>query len=272
MIADDTASLCRILPIASGSTGNCMLVELEGRRILIDLGVTAKRLTSTLNANGLSCQDIEAVLVTHTHTDHVKGLDACMAKITAPLYMSGTSKDMLICQRAEPIPYYREIEIIPGVNVTAFRTSHDCLGSVGFRIQVGSTILGYATDLGVITEDIMDLLSGADIIVIEANHDEEMLRYGTYPVFLKKRILSEHGHLSNSACADAVARFADMGTKHFFLAHLSQENNRPELALDCVRKATAGLEITIDVLPVYGETMITVNLRKTGNQGAVEWN
>ena len=247
-----------ILPIASGSTGNCMLVELEGHRILIDLGVTAKMLSSALSANGLSWQDIEAVLVTHTHTDHVKGLDVCMKRIAAPLYMSGTSRDMLPCERAEPIPYWRETEIIPGVRVTAFRTSHDCLGSVGFRIESGSTVLGYATDLGVITEDIMELLSGADAIVIEANHDEEILRYGRYPVFLKKRILSDHGHLSNDACAEAVARFAEKGTKHFFLAHLSQENNRPDAALDCVRKATAGMDVSIDVLPVYGEKMLTV--------------
>ena len=181
-------------------------------------------------------------------------LDACMDKIAAPLYMSGTSKDMLVCQRAEPIPYYRENEMIPGVKVTAFRTSHDCLGSVGFRIQVGNTVLGYATDLGIITEDIMELLSGADVVVIEANHDEEMLRYGMYPVFLK------NGHLSNDACAEAVAQLADRGTKHFFLAHLSQENNRPDLALECVQKATAGMDVTIEVLPVFGEEMMAVPL------------
>ena len=260
MKTSDTSGLCRILPIASGSTGNCMLVELVGRKILIDLGVTAKRLTSALNANGLSWQDIEAVLVTHTHTDHIKGLDACMDKIAAPLYMSGTSKDMLVCQRAEPIPYYRETEIIPGVKVTAFRTSHDCLGSVGFRIKVGNTVLGYATDLGMITEDIMEILSGADVVAIEANHDEEMLRYGRYPIFLKKRILSDHGHLSNDACAEAVALLAERGTKHFFLAHLSQENNRPDLALDCVQKATAGMDVSIEVLPVFDEKMVTVEI------------
>ena len=248
----------RILPIASGSTGNSMLVELEGRRILIDLGVTAKRLSSALAANGLSFRDIEAVLVTHTHTDHVKGLDACMKKIAAPLYMSGTSMDRLACERAETVPYYRETEIVRGVKVTAFRTSHDCLGSVGFRIQAGRTVLGYATDLGVVTEDIMALLAGADVIVIEANHDEEMLWSGPYPVFLKKRILSDHGHLSNDACAEAVARLAEQGTKRFFLAHLSQENNRPELALECVRKAAAGMDVTVEALPVYGEEMVSV--------------
>ena len=200
------------------------------------------------------------MLVTHTLTDHIKGLDVCMKRIAAPLYMSGTSRDVLLCERANPIPYWRETEIIPGVKVTAFRTSHDCLGSVGFRIETGCSVLGYATDLGVITEDIMELLSGADAIVIESNHDEEMLRYGRYPVFLKKRILSDHGHLSNDACAEAVARFAEKGTKHFFLAHLSQENNRPDAALDCVRKATAGMDVTIKVLPVYGEEIITGEL------------
>lgn len=249
-----------ILPIASGSTGNCMMVELEGHRILIDLGVTARMLTSALAANGLSCEDIEAVLVTHTHTDHVKGLDVCMKRITAPLYMSGTSKDTLRCERAEPLSYWRRTEILPGVAVTAFRTSHDCLGSVGFRIETGSAVLGYATDLGVMTEEIMELLYGADAIVIEANHDEEMLLSGRYPFFLKKRILSDHGHLSNNACAEAVARCAEKGTKRFFLAHLSQENNRPEAALDCVQKATAGMDAAIEVLPVYGEQMITVAL------------
>jgi phosphoribosyl 1,2-cyclic phosphodiesterase len=105
----------------------------------------------------------------------------------------------------------------------------------------------------------MDLLSGADVIVIEANHDEEMLRYGRYPIFLKKRILSDHGHLSNDACGEAVARLAERGTRHFFLAHLSQENNRPELALDNAVKATAGMNVSISVLPVYGGRIMEID-------------
>lgn len=244
--------MLKILPVASGSTGNCMLVEIDDRHIIIDLGVTAKLLSGALTVNGYSWNDIDAVLITHTHSDHVKGLEVCMKRINAPIFMSHTSKDTLMLDQASALTYYHRTEILPGLWVTAIRTSHDCPGSIGFKIETKYSCLGYITDLGVIPENTMDLLSGSDCIVIESNHDEEMLRYGRYPAFLKKRILSEQGHLSNDSCAEAVARFANNGIRHFFLAHLSKENNRPELALDCAMKATAGMDVHIDVLPVYG--------------------
>lgn len=250
--------MIRILPVASGSTGNCMLVEIDGHRILIDLGVTAKKLCSALKANQLAFGDVEAVLITHTHSDHIKGLDVCMRKITAPLYMSSISKETLANDRASVLHYDMETEIVPGVKVTAIRTSHDCPGSMGFKITSDQSSLGYITDLGEIPDSTIELLYGADAVVIEANHDEAMLMSGRYPAYLKKRILSDHGHLSNEACAGAVARIAEKGTKHFFLAHLSQENNRPSLALECVRNVISGMDIEIDVLPVYGEEMISV--------------
>ncbi len=250
--------MLRILPIASGSTGNCMLVEIDGRRILIDLGITASMLQELLTANGYSWQDIDAVLITHTHTDHIKGLAACMKRISSPIFMSHTSRDTLMLERAEALIYGARTEILPELWVTAIRTSHDCIGSIGFKIESEETCFGYLTDLGYIPESTMELLFGADCIVIESNHDEEMLRYGRYPAFLKKRILSEQGHLSNDACAEAVARFADRGTKHFLLAHLSQENNRPELALASAEKAAAGMDVHIEVLPAYGDRMIVI--------------
>ncbi len=250
--------MLRLLPVASGSTGNCMLAEIDEKRILIDLGVTASMLHSALSSNGYDWQDIDAVLITHTHSDHIKGLDVCMKRIAAPIFMSRTSKDKLMMERAVPLAYAARTEILPGLWITAIRTSHDCPGSVGFKIETDSTRFGYITDLGEVPETTMDLLSGSDCIVIESNHDEEMLRYGRYPAFLKKRILSEQGHLSNEACAEAVARFAERGTRHFFLAHLSRENNRPALALDCTVKATAGMDVHVEVLPVYGEKMIVI--------------
>ena len=250
--------MLKILPVASGSTGNCMLVEIDGRRILIDLGVTASMLFSSLSANGYTWNDVDAVLITHTHSDHIKGLEVCMKKIAAPFFMSHTSKDRLMLEHATALSYSVRTAILPGVWVTAIRTSHDCPGSIGFKIETEKNRFGYITDLGFIPESTMDLLAGSDCIVIESNHDEEMLRYGSYPIYLKRRILSEQGHLSNEACSEAIAWFAERGTKCFFLAHLSRENNQPELALDSARKAAAGMNIRIEALPVYGESVITI--------------
>ena len=250
--------MIQLLPIASGSTGNCMLVDFSGRRILIDLGVTAKALTAALNSNGYSFEDIDAVLITHSHSDHVKGLHVCMKRISAPVFTSAATRDTLMLDRALALSYTERTEILPGIHVTAIPTSHDCPGSLGFLLESGAHRRGYLTDLGFIPESTMALLFGCDCIVIESNHDEEMLRYGRYPIYLKRRILSAHGHLSNADAAAAIARFAEHGTKHFFLAHLSQENNRPSLALDCACKATDGMEVEIGILPVSGTEILTI--------------
>ncbi|MDO5458927.1 MAG: MBL fold metallo-hydrolase [Eubacteriales bacterium] len=249
----------KILPIASGSTGNSMLLDLDGRRLLIDLGVSASILKQALTENGYGFDAIDAVLITHTHSDHVKGLAVCMKRIAAPIFMSGSSRDRLMMERAKPLLYSARTEILPGLWVTAIPTSHDCPGSVGFKIETEDVCVGYLTDLGCIPESTMDLLYGAGCIVIESNHDEEMLRYGSYPAYLKRRILSDQGHLSNVSCAEAIARFAEKGTRRFFLAHLSQENNRPELALDSAVKATAGMNVSISVLPVYGGRIMEID-------------
>ena len=250
--------MLRILPVASGSTGNCMLLEIDGRHLVIDLGVSASMLRSAMSANGLAWEDVDAVLITHTHSDHVRGLGVCMKRIHAPIFMSHTSKNTLMLENATALNYSARTEILPDLWVTAIPTSHDCPGSIGFLIETANTRFGYLTDLGVIPEGVTELFSGCDCIVLESNHDEEMLRYGPYPAYLKRRILSEHGHLSNEACAEALAQFAETGTGCFFLAHLSQENNRPFLALESARKATAGRNVELEVLPVWGERMITV--------------
>ncbi len=253
--------MLKILPVASGSTGNSMLVELDGKRVLIDLGVTASRLFSALSSNDYGWEDIDAVLITHTHTDHIKGLQVCLKRITAPVFMSSTSKNTLMLDRAMALQYEEKTEILPGLWVTTIQTSHDCPGSIGFKIETKSTCFGYITDLGIIPNSTKELLYGSDCIVIESNYDEEMLRLGPYPIYLKRRILSERGHLSNTACAEAVIQFAEKGTKFFFLAHLSQENNRPELALSRVREAVVGENVHIEVLPVSGNHMIEIKKR-----------
>ena len=213
--------MLKILPIASGSTGNSMLVDIGGRKIVIDLGVTAKMIGTAMAAHDYTWSDIDAVLITHTHSDHVKGMDVCLKRIEAPVYMSQTSKDTLMLERAMPLAYAMRTEIMSGLWITAIRTSHDCPGSVGFKIETENTCLGYITDLGIIPDTTMELLS-------------------------------------DDQCAEAVSRFADRGTRHFLLAHLSQENNLPELALDSAQKASAGMNVHIEVLPVYGDGLIVI--------------
>ena len=250
--------MIKILPIASGSTGNCMLLDFGGQRVMIDLGVTAKAVRTALCLNGYVWDDIDAVLITHTHIDHVKGLEVCLKRVHAPVFMSAVSRDKLLPERAEVLPYTGRTEILPGLWVTPVRTSHDCPGSIGFLIETADVRVGYVTDLGVMPESTLELLKGADCVVIESNHNEEMLRYGPYPVYLKKRILSDHGHLSNEAASAAVAWLAERGTRHFLLAHLSRENNRPEIALAGALQATAGMDVDIRVLPVCGTEMFVI--------------
>lgn len=249
--------MIRIIPIASGSGGNCLYADLDGKRLLIDLGASARAVTAALRANSLTWSDIDLLLLTHTHTDHTKGMDGCLKKTAAPLYMSSASKATLVCARAQELPYNIRTELLPGLRVTAFRTSHDCIGSVGYLLETEHTRFGYATDLGVLTEEIKSLLAGADCIVLESNHDTDMLRQGPYPVSLKRRILSENGHLSNEDCCEGLRCFAAAGTKHFLLAHLSRENNTPDLALAYAEMTLAGTGADVSALPVSGSEMIT---------------
>ena len=156
----------------------------------------------------------------------------------------------------EAEPYLRVIPVnepfeIGGVSVTAFHTPHDTDESVGYRVE-GGGVFALATDMGHVTEEVFDALSGADTVLIESNHDEEMLRYGPYPVYLKRRILSDSGHLSNACCADLARKLALGGTRQIILGHLSRENNSPAIAMSAARESTAGLPVELYCAPVYG--------------------
>jgi phosphoribosyl 1,2-cyclic phosphodiesterase len=163
--------------------------------------------------------------------------------------MSEISCAKLFAYSPTVLPPGRPLEITDGIRTTAFETSHDCPGSIGFRIDYPGGSFGYATDLGCVTDQIREKLTGVDSLVLEANHDVEMLRNGPYPYVLKRRILSENGHLSNEACAEAAAFFAGNGTEKIFLAHLSRENNVPVIAAETVNKALGGLPVKVRTLP-----------------------
>ncbi|MCE5234608.1 MAG: MBL fold metallo-hydrolase [Clostridiaceae bacterium] len=245
-------------PLFSGSSGNASLVEAGGVRILIDAGVTGSALTRALGGIGVEPKSVDALLITHEHSDHVSGAGVFSRKYDVPVYANrGTWEGMLPCVgRIEP----RNVRVfetnrdfyIQGVNVTPFKTPHDARESVGYRIDCGGKRLCVMTDIGVVEPRLLDAAEGADLLLIEANHDVDMLRMGRYPYVLKRRILSDVGHLSNESAGKALAKLYLRGLRRAILGHLSLDNNIEELALATVREmlraesiSDAAFELTV---------------------------
>ena len=226
--------------LASGSSGNAALVSCGGVHILVDAGISCRRITSSLRTLGLTPDALSAVLITHTHSDHIQGLQTFCRHYDVPICGSRRTCSGLEYRVAGIAPRLRPLEnggtVIGGVTVTAFPTSHDAPGSCGFR--VGD--VGFLTDSGYVTEEAEEVLTGVPLLVLEANHDVETLLSGPYPYYLKERILGRQGHLSNGDAADFARRCAGAGTKRILLAHLSRENNTPAMAHAAVAQALPG--------------------------------
>ena len=229
----------RICTIASSSSGNCTLVSHEETHILIDAGVSARRISTALRELGLCCCDISAIFVTHEHTDHICGLKTLEKQFCIPV-MAPLTVANGICQAVPEIDCY--IQTIPvgeeltigKLSIHAFHTPHDTEESVGYKVTDGEKTFALATDMGHVSEEVLRELIGVDAAVLEANHDLELLKNGPYPFHLKKRILSDHGHLSNRLCGLLAGRLFEHGARNIILAHLSKENNTPELAYNTV--------------------------------------
>ncbi len=228
--------MARFCPLFSGSSGNSYYIGSASSGILVDAGRTAKQLGNMLDFCGIDVNSIQAIFVTHEHSDHVNGLRVLASRYHIPVYASGGT--MAALERMGCINEKFQSGVIDenglecaGMYIKPFRTSHDSAESIGYRIQThDGRSVAISTDLGYMSDEVRNAISGTDLLVLESNHDIGMLTNGPYPYPLKKRILSNTGHLSNTACADELCGLVGKGTMRFVLAHLSSENNTPELA------------------------------------------
>lgn len=225
--------------LASGSTGNAIFIELGGARFLIDAGISARRIEQGLKALDIQPSDLDAILVTHEHSDHVSGLPVFTRRFKVPVYTRRRTWDAFQAAHHVDAEYRRELGNrleVGAVCVEPFAISHDAAEPVGFSFRHGDVKCVIATDMGCVSERVERDIAGADVMVFEANHDLAMLRDGPYPEYLKKRILGTRGHLSNLETGRCLARMEKKTGMHVFLAHLSQHNNCPELAMSTVQQ------------------------------------
>ncbi len=248
----------RYVSFASGSSGNCGLLSGGGVSLLVDAGLSLKRIKGCLADEGMELGDLDGILVTHEHSDHVAGL-AMLSKYTAlPMFMSGGTARALLRQVKCREENLRMIEAgIPltlgELRITAFETSHDAAQPFGYRVEGETGTLALVTDLGYVPRSVREAAEGCTAAVVEANYDLDMLRFGPYPMNLKRRIQGNYGHLDNLDSAEFCAYLAEKGAKQLLLAHLSKENNLPDLALQTVSCRLQG-EIQVKVAPRDGRS------------------
>lgn len=240
--------------LASGSSGNALVLSCGDIHLLVDAGVSCRRVGAGLQALGLELRDLTAVFITHTHTDHVSGLRTLLRRTDAPVYATAVTGRALVLRLPELAGRLKEmgdgISLGP-VSVAAFPTSHDAPGACGFRFDTPDGGVGLLTDTGYVTEAAADVLPGVRLAVLEANHDVETLLSGPYPHYLKRRILGDEGHLSNDSAARFAVTLAERGAAEIVLAHLSRENNTPAMARNAVETAlsAAGFHPALSVAP-----------------------
>ncbi|MBE6781741.1 MAG: MBL fold metallo-hydrolase [Ruminococcaceae bacterium] len=235
--------MAKFFPMFSSSSGNATYIGGANGGVLVDVGVSFKRIKDCLSASGIPLESIKAVLVTHEHNDHIKGLKVLLKNLSVPVVASSDTVYALeflkVIDENTKRVYIDKEETFRAEDlvVTRFATSHDCKGSSGFVVEVGDIKTAVCTDLGIMTDEVKNALKGSNLVMLESNHDPVMLRLGPYPAELKIRIASDKGHLPNAVCAQTVAELYATGTTRFVLGHLSESNNTPEKASSAARAA-----------------------------------
>ncbi|HBL83789.1 MAG: hypothetical protein A2Y17_08390 [Clostridiales bacterium GWF2_38_85] len=237
----------------SGSSGNATYIKSGHDEFLIDAGVSCRAINEALGRLGSSLSKIRAIFITHEHTDHIKGLETISKKYKIPVFITSVSAKTLSNYNCYVGGCIINNEIgdkvyLDDTVIETNETPHDSLSCTCFRITLANgTKLGYATDIGKLSQSVKENLLGCDYIVIESNHDVQMLKCGAYPYYLKQRILSDRGHLSNKNCATYLPSLVEAGAKCIVLAHLSRDNNRPDIAFSESRLSlnTAGIRVAM---------------------------
>ena len=245
--------------LSSGSSGNSYYLGNDEGGILIDAGIPAGKIRRYLKDIDVSLNSVKGVLISHNHSDHIKGLELLSRKNYLPVFTTSRIRDSILSRkillsgsRIKLIGLQQKFHLA-GFEIEVFPVSHDAPETIGFHIQAGSHKITHATDLGHICQTSAPFLKEANLLIIESNYDEKMLMNGSYPYFLKARILSDQGHLGNQQTADFLAEHLNGNLRHICLAHLSNENNTPDLALDTVKKTLTKCGISTN-----GELQISV--------------
>lgn len=237
--------------LASGSEGNCTFIQTNDKKILIDLGMNNKYIVNKLAELNVLPEEIDYVCITHTHSDHTGAMKQFFKKNTPLVFMDESMLQELDFMSDYPnICFDNKALKFGSLEIEIFKTSHDAPGSRGYIFKEGASSLVYITDTGYINQKLFDKLSNHSLYIFESNHDIELLMHGKYPSWLKARIRGDKGHLSNNQCAFYLSRLIGPNTKEVVLAHLSHENNSPELALDTVRNGLKENNIEFDNLVV----------------------
>jgi phosphoribosyl 1,2-cyclic phosphodiesterase len=241
--------------LASGSRGNCAVVCSSSTRILVDAGLSCRETLKRLRALGQDARHLSAILITHEHSDHVFGLRVLARKLDIPVFMTGATHQVwerAVRKECNGQPALHKLELfssgrgfhIGDIAVTPFTIPHDAADPVGFTFRAEGVKVGFATDLGYVPASVCDHLRRCDLLLLEANHDLEMLRVGPYPWSVKQRVMSRVGHLSNDALAHFLRNDYDGGAAYVVLAHISEQNNHPEIARLAAEKAL-GKQLTL---------------------------
>ncbi len=233
----------RFCSIASGSSGNCIYMGSDSTHLIIDAGISGKRITSGLNELGIKPEELSGILVTHEHTDHISGLGVMARRYGLPIYTTeGTKEAILSSSKAGKIPEDLFVDVeedrhftIGDLNILPVKISHDAAQPVAYRIGDKKRCGAVMTDLGCYDDYIVKHLEGLDFLLLEANHDIRMLETGSYPYELKQRILGKKGHLSNENAGRLLSSVLNDNIREIYLGHLSKENNYEDLAYETVR-------------------------------------